>query len=142
MKTKNVAANCLKVKLIEKCQFETGDDHAVQNCKFLKLLLNEEVRSVSFTYLPDTQGGAMRSVTDAWFALTEKCPRLQKLACDDFYTTKGHRLVVFFSFALQFNSLQELDMPDLWCNDLRLELLAVHMPQLRCVHDLSFFAKN
>jgi hypothetical protein len=121
----------LKTKLIEKCKFDTGDEQAVQNCNFLKLLLNKEVSSVTFTFLPDTHSSAMRSVTDAWFALTEKCPRLRKLACDDFYTTKSHRLVVFFGFALQFGSLQQLDMPDLWCNDLRLEMLAVHMPELR-----------
>lgn len=121
----------MKAKLIKKRKFNTSDEQAVENCKFLKLLLNEEVSSVSFAYLPDTQNEAMRSVTNTWFELTEKCPKLQKLECDDFYTTRSHRLVVFFSFALQFGKLQELNMPDLWCNDLRLEMIAKHMPELR-----------
>lgn len=96
--------------------------------------MNEEVSSVTFTGLPDIHGSApMKSVTDTWCALTEQCPNLQKLVCDDFYTTKGRNLVMFFSFALHFSNLHVLEVPDLRCNDVRLELIADNLPRLRYI---------
>jgi hypothetical protein len=121
----------VRAKLIEMGTFFLGDEHARVNCQFLTMLMTDEVSSLSLSSLPQPDNHAMRSVTDAWLALTLKCPRLQKLLCHNFCARDSHGLLVFFSFSLHFAHLQVLDMHNMECNDLRLGLLSQRLPQLR-----------
>lgn len=109
-----------------------GEHHAEANCRLLQLLLTDDVRNVSLTWLPRVHNrSAMNRVTDLWYAMTQKCPRLQKIVCQNFYTSRSNGLLMFFSFSLSFVHMQVLDMTDMTCTDLRLGLIAQHLPQLR-----------
>jgi hypothetical protein len=126
-----VSADTVRAKLIEMGTFFLGNDQARVNCRFLTMLMNEEVSSLSLSTLPQPHNDAMKSVTDTWLALTLKCPRLQKLVCHNFCARGSYGLLVFFSFSLHFAHLQVLDMHNMECNDLRLGLLSQRLSQLR-----------
>jgi hypothetical protein len=115
--------------LIGRNRFTLREEQASGNCQFLRLLMNGEVSKVTFANLQVAPTAVMESLADTWSAMTQKCPALKRLVCDDFFMPD--RLDVFFGFALQFAHLHILTFPNLECDDLRLQLLAQHLPQLR-----------
>ena len=91
-----------------------------EGCRFLYLLLNDEVRSLTFSGGPDKENSLeMMCITDTWIAMTNKCTGLQKLVCKnspDFHTDP----VGIFHFALEFVELRELDVNNVACRVARL----------------------
>jgi hypothetical protein len=117
---------------VERSSFNLGEQQAISNCRFLQLLLNDEVSKVSMSWLPREKNRvAMKSITDMWFAMSEKCPRMRKIECNNFFTRKSRGLLILFSFSLNFTQLQVLNMTNMRCTDLRLSLVAEHLLQLR-----------
>jgi hypothetical protein len=105
------------------------------NCRFLYLLLNNEVHSLTFTNLPTTHKQQMNCVSKTWFAMTKKCPRLQKLVVreEGRYpdVMKFNDLVRILSRTFHFVHLQELEADKFGFNNIRLALLANNLPKLR-----------
>jgi hypothetical protein len=119
-----------------------------KKCKFLTLLMNDQVSSMSFPQLPRTADqDALKNVTDLWFSMSRKCPDLQQLVCDEdnvspsTYGQKkdASKQVVLFGLVLHFSELQVLKMPNLECNNFRLGFLAKCLPKLRYNWCLKFF---
>lgn len=129
----------------EGSKFDMVEDSAPQtimeNCKYLTLLMNSELTSMTFSQLPLKENeDEMKSVTDVWFAMSNKCLKLQELYCDAISDSVYHHTkddtresVVFFSFSVQFTELLVLEMPNMVCNDFRLQMLVEYLPNLRCV---------
>jgi hypothetical protein len=127
-----VSADVLRAKLVERRTFIMGEQQATRNGGLIELLLTDEVSSVSMSWLPREKNfRGMKSVTDAWFSMSKKCPRLKKIECKNFYRRNSQDLFIFLSISLHFKHLQVLNMTDVECTDVRLGLLARHLRQLR-----------
>jgi hypothetical protein len=131
------SAKILRSALISQRKFDMGVDekNTVESCQFLKLLLNDEVQSLTLYGLPLDSKQQMQCITDTLFSVAKECPDLQKLVCEeDPYEEekwKIHDMVRIFKCTLGFAGLQVLDTEKLGCNDTRLALLAELLPQLR-----------
>lgn len=128
----------MRVELIEKSSLITRSSwYTEEDCKLLILLMNDKLSSVAFLKLPFADKHKMKNVTDSWFAMTNKCPNLQELVCEarNPYLFKAEidasNKVVLFSLMLLFKELQVLEIPDIVCDNFRLELLAESLPKLR-----------
>jgi hypothetical protein len=115
--------------LIGRNVFKLTEQQAVGNCRFLQQLLNGEVTKMTFAELQFAPSSILKSVSDAWVAMSTQCPRPRSLVCDNFFMPD--RLENFFRFALSFKNLQVLTVTNLECDDARLTLLAQHL-QVPC----------
>jgi len=114
--------------------FDFGDDEqqTTVDCQFLELLLNSEVKSLSFSQLPRTNLKSKKRVTSTWMVMTQKCPNLQNLVCDlKLYYDNSSKLIIFYFFSLHFVNLQALECPYMKCDNQRLRILAASLPQLK-----------
>jgi hypothetical protein len=112
-------------------------EDTTMNCQFLKLLLNDEVHSLSIWGLPMDYKQEMKCITDTLISVANESPHLQKLFCHyDPYLGVGDELefcdtIKMFSCILRFVGLQELYFETMMCSDFSLGLLAEHLPKLR-----------
>jgi hypothetical protein len=92
--------------LIANGNFFMSIEDTAKNCQFLELLLNDEVRSLSIWGLPMDFKEQMKCITNTLNSVSNQCPNLQKLVCnDDPYLGVGDELqfrdsVRMFSSAL------------------------------------------
>jgi hypothetical protein len=113
------------------------NENTAESCQFLKLLVNDEVRSLTLNGLPIFYSQKMKCVINTISCVANDCPNLQKLVCEeDNDIFLDHQLVFFdmvrmLSCTLRFVGLQQLDIVKMVCTDLSLALLAENLPQLR-----------
>jgi hypothetical protein len=115
-----------------------SEDKVDEICEFLKLLLNDEVLSLTLRGLPTYHKEEMKCITDTLFSVAKECPDLQKLVCEEdyHYILCNNDLefcdsVRMLSCTLRFVKLQVFDMNSMVCNDVSIALLAENLPQLR-----------
>jgi hypothetical protein len=108
------------------------EQQAMEDCLFLELLLNSEVKSLSFVELPsgDEDLNLKKRVASLWKVMIKKCPNLQNLDCD-LFCSDDSELTSFCLFSLHFAKLQVLDCPLLECSNQHLKALAGNLPELR-----------
>ena len=140
----------MRIELIERSNslVKRSFQHSEKTYKFLTLLMNDQVSSMTFPHLPrPADRDATKNVTDLWFTMSSKCPNLQQLNCDadnvppsPYGEKDASKQVVLFSLVLHFSELHELKMPNLECNNFRLSFLAQCLPKLRyCILNARFF---
>lgn len=122
--------------MIERKRNYIGSYKIESHCTLLTLLMNDQVSSVSFSYVPRTEKEAMKIVSDMWLVMSNECPNLQELVCEeDSLSTPGQedpsKQVVLLGLALYFKELQVLEMPNTEFNNFRLEIVAENLPKLR-----------
>jgi hypothetical protein len=140
------SANILKTALISRRNFDMSSENADESCQFLKLLLNDEVLSLTLNRLPILLEQEMECVADTLAIVSKECPDLQKLVCEEDpydYLFEKDRNVYYYddeecgnlgrilNCTLCFVKLQVLNIEKLECNDFSLCQLAEHLPQLR-----------
>jgi hypothetical protein len=113
-----------------------NEKNTSESCKFLLLLLNEEVLAVTFKGLPVAHKPEMKCITNTLHRVASECPHLEKLVYEDPCRYRHDRMelgdvVKILSCTLGFYKLQVLDIFRIECCDVTLGLIAEHLPQLR-----------
>jgi hypothetical protein len=112
-----------------------NEKNTAESCKFLLLLLNDEVLAVTFEGLPVAHKPEMKCITDTLNRVAKECPLLEKLVYeepeDSGIDVIFGDMVQILTCTLVLKQLQVIDIFKLVCTDLTLALIAQHLPRLR-----------